>query len=131
MILGIGTDLVAIARIQKTVDRFGDRFLGKVFSPEEVRHCAARADRVACLAKRFAAKEAFVKALGTGMREGIWFHDIQVVANALGQPGIVVSGEAERRLETWGTVRVHVSLSDEKKYAVAFVVLEIIGEKAG
>ncbi|MBF0445320.1 MAG: holo-ACP synthase [Magnetococcales bacterium] len=127
MIIGIGTDLVKIERLQKSIDRFGQRFIDKVFSPIEHDYCLNRSDIASCLAKRFAAKEAFVKALGTGMREGIWFRDVTISNNSYGSPSISLSGQAAKRLESIEPYLVHVSLSDEGGFAQAFVIIEKAG----
>ncbi|MBF0152256.1 MAG: holo-ACP synthase [Magnetococcales bacterium] len=124
MIVGVGTDLVTIQRIRTAVDRFGARFLERLYSPREVALCWQRRDPVPCLAKRFAAKEAFVKALGTGFRQGIWFRDVEVLPDDLGRPRLVISGCAARQLERFGMTRTHLSLSDEGGHALAFVVVE-------
>lgn len=123
MIVGVGSDLVAIHRIQGALERFGERFTRRIFLPQEVARCTRTAQRAACLAKRFAAKEALVKALGTGMRDGIWFTDIQVVTATGGQPGIRLQGEARRCWESLGSPTIHLSLSDDAGFALAFVVL--------
>ncbi|HIJ83682.1 MAG: holo-ACP synthase [Magnetococcales bacterium] len=128
MIVGIGTDIVKVARLEKGVQRFGQRFVAKILNEEEMRQCNLKACSVGCLARRFAAKEAFVKALGTGMAQGIWFTDIQVVHDLSGRPGLVFFGEAQRRLARLGPLNVHLSISDEKEFAVAFVVLETQAE---
>ncbi|MBF0142565.1 MAG: holo-ACP synthase [Magnetococcales bacterium] len=131
MILGIGTDLVEIERIEEGLRRFGERLERRLFTPAESRLCEARrAQRSACFAKRFAAKEALVKALGTGMREGIWFTDIEVLPGNDGQPFLFFSGETGRRLAALGQLRVHLSLSDERGFALAMVVLERVRRDA-
>jgi holo-[acyl-carrier protein] synthase len=128
MIIGIGTDLVKIDRIQNSIDRFGNRFIDRIFSPVEYDYCKKSHGIASCLAKRFAAKEAFVKALGTGMREGIWFRDITVTNNSYGSPSISLAGVAAERLESINSVKIHLSLSDEGGFAQAFVVLEQAGK---
>ncbi|MEO5330224.1 MAG: holo-ACP synthase [Magnetococcus sp. THC-1_WYH] len=124
MIIGIGTDIVKIERLRQSVDRFGLRFVEKILTPQEKEQCDHRADFIGCLAKRFAAKEAFVKALGTGMAQGVWFTDIQVMHNDLGRPSLGFSGKTQQKLARFGPLHVHLSLSDEKEFAVAFVILE-------
>lgn len=124
MIVGIGTDIIKIARLAQSIERFGERFLQKIFTMEEIKLCSTKVNVAACLAKRFAAKEAFVKALGTGMSQGIWFTDIQVMHNPEGCPELLCSGAAEQRLATLGNISIHVSLSDEAEFAVAFVIIE-------
>jgi holo-[acyl-carrier protein] synthase len=123
LIAGIGVDIVDIGRIRALYERYGERFLKRVFSPEEIRHCTKRMDPPASLAARFAAKEAFVKALGTGMTRGMRFHDIQVTGP--GQPQIKLSGKARHLAEQMGIMGVHVSLSHERTHAVAMVIVEV------
>ncbi|ANJ66871.1 holo-ACP synthase [Halothiobacillus diazotrophicus] len=126
MIVGIGTDLVEIARIAQGHGRYGDKFLGRVLGDVELVNCPLpdSARFAAWVAKRFAAKEAAVKALGTGFRDGICLQDIQTVHDPLGAPSLQFSGRALQRLNALGATRVHLSLSDERQYALAFVVIE-------
>ncbi len=124
MIIGIGTDLVEITRIANSVDRYGERFINRIFSPVEYEYCIKRRDVASCLAKRFAAKEAFVKALGTGMRDGIWFSDIIIANDSHGAPAISLRGVAAERTKSLEPVKIHLSLSDEGGFAQAFVILE-------
>lgn len=129
MIVGVGTDLVEIARLAQSMRRHGDRLLDRILGGEE-RAAVPAADhpgRAAWLAKRFAAKEAAVKALGTGFRGGINLTDIQTVHTELGAPQLVFSGVALERFRALGAATAHVSLSDERQYAMAFVVLESAG----
>ncbi|GAB0056597.1 Holo-[acyl-carrier-protein] synthase [Candidatus Magnetaquicoccaceae bacterium FCR-1] len=129
MILGIGTDLVAIDRIGKALERHPERFSAKVYTDAERQACALRQE-TACLAKRFAAKEALAKALGTGMRDGVWFTGMEVGNDPLGRPTLRVNGETARRLEALRVrsgareVVIHLSLADESGLALAYVVLE-------
>lgn len=128
MILGIGTDLANIERIEGTLARFGERFLARVFTPEERRKAEARADRAGTYAKRWAAKEACSKALGTGLRMGIAWRDMGVANLPTGQPVMHLTGWAARRLAALTPpgheVVVHVSLTDDHPWAQAFVVIE-------
>ncbi|MEY2956661.1 MAG: holo-ACP synthase [Gemmobacter sp.] len=128
MILGIGTDLANITRIEGTLARFGERFLARVFTPEERRKAEARADRAGTYAKRWAAKEACSKALGTGLRMGIAWRDMGVANLATGQPVMHLTGWAARRLAAMTPpgheAIVHVSLTDDHPWAQAFVVIE-------
>lgn len=124
MILGIGTDIARVERFEAAMRRHGDRFAARVLGPHEAQRFAQHVSPAAFLAKRFAAKEAFVKALGTGLREGMRWTDIQVVNDALGRPSLTLNGEAARLAESLGVTRMHLSLSDEHDVAVAFVVLE-------
>lgn len=120
MIIGIGTDLVDISRIQNLLDTQGERFKERVFTPHER---AQGKNDASFYAKRFAAKEACAKAFGTGFGNGFSMNDIGVDNDELGAPVLVLSGGAEKKLkELQG--RAHLSLSDEQSYAQAFVVIE-------
>jgi len=128
MILGIGADLCSIDRIQGSIDRFGDRFLDKVFTPaERARADALQAGRAASYAKRFAAKEAFAKALGSGIRGEVGLRDIGIVNDALGKPALVPTGGAKAALDALAppghAVDIHLTLTDDAPWAQAFVVL--------
>lgn len=127
MILGIGSDLVDITRIQKSIDRFGDRFLERIFTERERSRADGKANRAAVYAKRFAAKEAIWKALGEADRPGIQWRELEVVNDASGKPSFELSGVAAARLEAItpeGLVaRVDLSLTDEPPMAQAFVVI--------
>ncbi|MGA0827858.1 MAG: holo-ACP synthase, partial [Gemmobacter sp.] len=127
MILGIGTDLASITRIEATLARFGERFLARVFTPEERRKAEARADRAGTYARRWAAKEACSKALGTGLRMGISWRDMGVANISTGQPVMHLTGWAARRLAAMTPpgheAVVHVSLTDDHPWAQAFVVI--------
>ena len=121
MIKGIGVDIVEVDRIQKALVRYGDRFAQKILSVSEYGEYQVAIMKAAFVAKRFAMKEAFVKALGTGMRDGIFFTDIAVTHDALGKPFIEVGSSFQH----WILGNdVHVSVSDEKNTVVAFVVIE-------
>jgi holo-[acyl-carrier protein] synthase len=123
-IIGIGTDIVAIQRIQTIWDRFGLAFPKRILSPVEISSWETVKDPVSFLAKRYAAKEAAAKALGTGFRpQGVLLTDISVVNNALGRPHLVLSGGAKHEWERQLVVESHLSLADEKEFAVAFVIL--------
>lgn len=124
MIAGIGVDLCRIDRMERALLRYGDRFSQRLFTPGELADCAQRRDQAACLAKRFAAKEALVKAMGTGFRDGLWFRQIEVTHDPLGRPILRVSGATEARLQQMGPMIMHLSLSDEDGMALAMVVLE-------
>lgn len=124
MIAGIGVDIVEIGRIRALVGRHGERFLKRCFSAEEIRHCAQRMDPSPGLAARFAAKEAMLKALGTGLAKGMHYRDIQVEGE--GQPQIRLTGKARAIAEIMGIRGVHVSLSHERTHAVAMVIVEVM-----
>ncbi|MGO2133081.1 MAG: holo-ACP synthase [Halomonas sp.] len=124
MILGIGTDVARIARFERAMARHGERFVERILGTAERIAFAERGQPPAFLAKRFAAKEAFVKALGTGLRHGISWQDIQVSNDALGRPVLLLSGRAQETATVAGVNAMHLSLSDEADVAIAFVVLE-------
>lgn len=128
MILGVGTDLANIERIEKTLDRFGDRFRNRVFTGIEQKKAERRRDTAGTYAKRWAAKEACSKALGTGLRMGIAWKDMAVTNLRTGQPQMTLTGWAAERLsqmtpEGYEAV-VHVTLTDDHPWAQAFVVIE-------
>ncbi len=130
MILGIGNDLCDIRRIEKTIDRFGDRFLLKVFTDAERRRASARAKPASTFAKRFAAKEALTKALGTGFRLGVHFRDIGVVNAASGRPTLALTGGAARHLAALTPegyeARIDLTLTDEYPLAEAVVIISAV-----
>lgn len=127
MILGVGSDLIDIRRIEQTIARFGDRFLERVFTPVERQRSERRGDRAASYAKRFAAKEACSKALGTGFRMGVYWRDLGVVNLPGGRPTLVLTGGALARLEAMtpsGMMpHIDVTLTDEPPLAQALVVI--------
>ena len=136
MILGLGNDIIDIRRIARTIERFGDRFLARVFTDTERRKSDARAGRVASYAKRFAAKEACAKALGTGFRKGVFWRDMGVVNLRSGRPTMVLTGGAAeqlRRITPAGfEPRVDVSLTDDFPQAQAVVVISAVpADQAG
>ncbi len=128
MILGVGTDLANIDRIQGTLDRFGDRFRNRVFTETEQRKAERRKDVAGTYAKRWAAKEACSKALGTGLRMGISWKDMAVSNLRSGQPVMAVTGWAKERLDQMTPpghrAIIHVTLTDDHPWAQAFVVIE-------
>jgi holo-[acyl-carrier protein] synthase len=130
MIVGIGSDLADIRRIQATLERFGDRFTNRIFTDGEKMRAERRGDRAASYAKRFAAKEACSKALGTGIRAGVFWRDMEVVNAPSGQPAMRLTGGAAVRLAALippGTrANIHVSLTDDHPYAQAFVIIEAL-----
>jgi holo-[acyl-carrier protein] synthase len=127
MIIGMGSDLTDIRRIEKVIGRHGERFLDRIFTADERTRAERRANRAATYAKRFAAKEACAKALGTGMRAGVWWRDMGVVNLPSGRPTMKLTGGALRRLEALTPpgheARIDVSLSDEWPLAQAVVVI--------
>lgn len=122
MILGIGTDLVEIARIEAALDRHGARLVERVLGPVERERLPER-NRAHWIAKRFATKEAVAKALGTGFREGLRLVDIQTGHDDYGRPSVLLDGKAQKRFEGMGGVSIELSVSDERAYALAFVVI--------
>ncbi|MDF1586286.1 holo-ACP synthase [Geminicoccaceae bacterium 1502E] len=127
MIIGLGSDLIDIRRVEKTLARFGDRFTHRVFTELERAKSDRRYARAESYARRYAAKEACAKALGTGFRDGVFWRDIGVVNRPGGQPTIALTGGAARRLAEitppGKTVRIDVSLTDEPPMAQAIVIL--------
>lgn len=124
MIYGIGSDLVAVARIQRALDRHGDGFARRLLARSEWDAYAASPNRASMLAKRFAAKEALAKALGTGLRVPVTLANISVVHDPLGKPDFRFAPPLSAMLENRGIGRCHLSISDERDIACAFVVLE-------
>jgi holo-[acyl-carrier protein] synthase len=124
MIRGIGVDIVKVERIEKAVERWGYRFLQRIFTAAEIERCQKRARPAQCLALRFAAKEAFSKALGLGMRKGLRWRDIEVIHDNFGKPDLLLHNQAQRLLEAVEGSRTWLSLSDERESALAVVVLE-------
>jgi holo-[acyl-carrier protein] synthase len=125
MIYGIGVDLVKVARLAAAIERHGERFLNRVFTPREIAYCQKRRAAASAFALRFAAKEAFSKALGVGLRQGgIRWQEVEVVPNPLGKPELVVSGRAADLCAAAGITGMHLSLTDENDQALAVVILE-------
>jgi holo-[acyl-carrier protein] synthase len=127
MIIGIGSDIIDIRRIERTLERFGERFVERVFTDTERRKSDGRANRAASYAKRFAAKEAFSKAVGTGFKRGVYMKDIGVVNLASGQPTLRLSGGAKARLDALApeghAIDIHLTMTDDHPWAQAFVIL--------
>lgn len=124
MIIGIGTDVVSIQRIEKAVQRFGERFIKKVFTDKEAVVCKEGKDPAPYLAARFAAKEAVLKALGTGISNGIGFKDVEVSREHGKRPEIILHGKGKETAETLGVKNIHLSISHDAGIAAAFVVVE-------
>lgn len=123
MIFGIGTDIVHIPRMQQLLQKHGDKFAERILSQQEYAEFLNAPSQAAFLAKRFAAKEATAKAMGTGFRDGLSLKHISVLNNELGKPGIILEKRAEMLAEELKIGRRFLSLSDEQEYAVAFVTL--------
>jgi holo-[acyl-carrier protein] synthase len=130
MILGIGSDITDARRIAKVIERHGERFLDRIFTAAERARAERRRNRAETYAKRFAAKEACAKALGTGIRAGVWWRDMGVVNLPGGRPTMALTGGAKRRLEAMTPkgyeARIDVTISDEGPMAHAFVVISAI-----
>ena len=124
MIRGLGVDIVDIERIEQAVERWGHRFLNRIFTAAEIELCERRARPAQCFALRFAAKEAFAKALGLGMRQGLRWRDIEIVQDHFGKPSLLLHNQARKLLSGKEAGRTWLSLSDEHRSAVAVVVLE-------
>lgn len=128
MIVGIGVDLASVSRVEQILFRHGDRFLHRILRAEEVLDYAATSQPARFLAKRFAAKEAFSKAWGTGIGAELGWHDVAVVHDAKGKPLVAASERLDASMRSRG-LKAHISLTDEADHAVAFVVLETDMEK--
>ena len=130
MIVGIGNDVIDIRRIEETLAKFGQRFISRIFTDVEIRKSERRAQRAASYAKRFAAKEACSKALGTGFRAGVFWKDMGVVNEPSGKPTMVLTGGAREQLDRivpkGHTARIHLTITDDFPYAHAFVMIEAI-----
>ena len=130
MIVGIGSDLCNISRVEKTLERYGDRFIQRCFTPVEQRKSEGRAQRAASYAKRFAAKEACSKALGTGLNHGVFWHDMGVVNLPSGKPTMKLTGGAAERLAklipAGHEAVIHLSITDEPPMAMAYVIIEAV-----
>jgi len=134
MILGMGTDLIDIRRIERTLERYGEKFIERCFTPVEKAKADRRAQRAATYAKRYAAKEACSKALGTGFRAGVFWRDIGVVNLPSGQPTLLLTGGAKARLDALtppGMVaQIHLTLTDEPPLAEAMVMIVAVPASA-
>jgi holo-[acyl-carrier protein] synthase len=130
MILGVGSDLIDIRRIEQTIARFGDRFLDRIFTAAERARSDGRANRAASYAKRYAAKEACAKALGTGFRKGVFWRDLGVENLPSGRPTLVLTGGALEHLRAMTppgmNARIDLTLTDELPLAQAFVIITAV-----
>jgi holo-[acyl-carrier protein] synthase len=124
MVLGLGSDVIEIARIAASMERFGDRFLRRVFTAEEIAYCQRKKNAAESFAARFAAKEAGAKALGTGISHGIAWPEIEVRRQPSGRPTLHWSGRAQEMADRLGVKRSSISLTHSREIAMAFVVLE-------
>ncbi len=126
MIYGNGIDIIDINRINKVIDKYGDRFKNRCFSISEIERSDKRLKSVESFAKRYAAKEACAKALGTGLARGVFWKDIEVVNNQYGKPFLKLHGNAKaifKKMNKNSNLQIEISLSDEKKYAIANVII--------
>ena len=125
MIIGIGTDIIDNRRIKKTLDRFGEKFKKRCFSKNEIQKSENRFQEVNSFAKRYAAKEACAKALGTGLARGVFWKDIEVINNKFGKPYIMLHKKALNRFNklSESKIKIEVSLSDEVNYSIANVII--------
>ena len=127
MIVGTGIDIIEVERIRKQLERDGTRFLETLFTAEEIEYCQTGSHRAAharCFAGRFSAKEAFLKALGSGMRKGLKWKDVEIKNDELGKPEMILKGVALDRIQERGISSVHVSISHADTVAAAVVILE-------
>jgi holo-[acyl-carrier protein] synthase len=134
VIVGLGSDLIDIRRVQETLDRFGERFTNRVFTEIERKRSERKTDSAASYAKRFAAKEACSKALGTGIHQGVFWRDMGVINLRSGRPTMHLTGGAAERLAllipSGMKANIHVSLTDEPPLAQAIVIIEAVPEDA-
>jgi holo-[acyl-carrier protein] synthase len=130
MIIGLGNDMVDIRRIEQTLERYGSRFVARIFTDIEQKKSDRRAQRAASYAKRFAAKEACSKALGTGFRRGVFWKDMGVVNEPSGRPTLQLTGGAKEQLEritpVGHTARIQLTITDDFPYAQAVVIIEAV-----
>jgi holo-[acyl-carrier protein] synthase len=135
MILGIGSDICDARRIAQVIERHGDRFLQRVFTPVERARAERRRNRIETYAKRFAAKEACAKALGTGLRAGVWWRDMGVINLPSGRPSMELTGGAKRRLQAitppGHQARIDLTITDEGPMAQAFVIISAVPLSGG
>ncbi len=124
MVIGIGTDLIEIARVQASIERFGERFLDRVFTPGEIAYCMQKKASAESFAARFAAKEAGAKALGTGISRGVSWQEIEVRREPGERPTLHWSGRAAERAAAMGVARTELSLTHSREMAMAVVVVE-------
>ena len=123
MIFGIGVDLIEIDRIKQAIERNGQRFINRIYTKAEQEYCNNRPS-YACYAARFTAKEAFLKALGTGLRKGMRWQDIEVYNDDLGKPYLQLHGYLQERCQQEGFANMHLSISHSSSYAIAQVIIE-------
>ncbi|ADQ15296.1 holo-ACP synthase [Halanaerobium hydrogeniformans] len=123
MIIGTGIDIVKNQRIEKLINKYGDRFLNKIYLAAEIEYCGKHSDYAASYAARFAAKEAFLKALGTGLRNNSW-QDIEIINNDLGKPEVNLYNKTAEQAENLNVKSIFLSISHEKEFSIAQIILE-------
>jgi len=124
MVLGLGTDLIETGRVEASIARFGERFLERIFSLEEIAYCMRKKNAAESFAARFAAKEAGAKALGTGISRGVTWREFEVKREASGKPSLHLSGRAAELAGAMGVRRIQLSLTHSREFALAVVVVE-------
>jgi holo-[acyl-carrier protein] synthase len=124
MIVGLGVDITEVPRIAASIARFGDRFLHRIFTDAEIRYCESKPNRIERFAARFAAKEAALKAIGTGWRRGVAWRDVEVTREPSGKPTMTFHAKAAEFAANLGVKRAHVSLTHNEQTAMAQVILE-------
>ncbi len=124
MIVGMGVDIIEVPRVRAAIERFGERFLRRLFTPGEIRYCESKANKHERFAARFAAKEAALKAIGTGLSRGISWQDVEIVREPSGRPTLSFTGRAAEFAKRLGVRRSSVSLSHTEQVAFAQVILE-------
>jgi holo-[acyl-carrier protein] synthase len=124
MVLGLGTDLIETRRVQQSIDRFGERFLERIFSAGEIAYCKRKKNAAESFAARFAAKEAGAKALGTGISHGVSWKELEVKREVSGKPSLHLSGRAAQLAGAMGVKRIQLSLTHSRELAMAGVVME-------
>ena len=124
MVVGVGTDLMEIARIEASIARFGDRFLARVFTPGEIAYCRRKKNAGESFAARFAAKEAGAKALGTGISQGVGWLELEVTREPGGKPALTLRGRAAARARALGIMHISMSITHSRDTALAVVIME-------
>ncbi len=124
MIVGMGVDIAEVPRVQAAIERYGARFLNRLFTAAEIRYCESKANKYERFAARFAAKEAALKAIGTGWKRGVTWLDVEVVREPSGRPTLAFRGKAAEFAQRLGTRNISISLSHTEQIAVAQVILE-------
>ena len=129
MVIGMGSDLVEIERVRRSIERFGERFLERVYTPAEIAYCMTKKSFAESFAARFAAKEAGAKALGTGISRGVSWKEFEVRRAVSGQPSLVLSGRAAELAAAMGVARISLSLTHTRELAMAVVAMESAGSR--